>query len=68
MVFLTSDLPVQVEKEDEEVEKKQVIVGSVTVAIKKNLWRTNKNEGFMCDCYSYVKIKGDAHIACVVQF
>lgn len=22
----------------------------------------------MCDCYSYVKIKGDAHIACVVQF
>lgn len=57
------------EKEDEEVGKNQVIVGSVTVAIKmQNLWRTNKNEGFMCDCYSYVKIKGDAHIACVVQF
>lgn len=49
--------------------KNQVTVGSVTVAIKmQNLWRTNKNEAFMCDCYSYVKIKGDAHIACVVQF
>lgn len=55
------------EKEDEEVENNQVIVGSVTVAIKmQNLWQTNKKEGFMCDCYSYVKIKGDAHIACVL--